>query len=153
MKKRVSVLLAVLLSLILLATSAWGGELVSKEAIRREPVNVVRYVEEVGLPMLTRLLKTGKPTGMWNKDNPKGAGGLGLTFIEGFLHKKLDLVGGAIMEKDKLRHTFWGIEAKLSLKGKIGKVLSKFRPGIYWSEDTWWFGVSLGLSGFSTQGD
>jgi len=151
--KKLCVLLGVLLALVLIEESTWGAELASKEAIRQEPVNVIRYVEEVGLPMLTRLLKTGKPTGMWNKENPKGVGGLGLTLIEGFLHKKLDLVGGAIMEKDKLRHTFWGIEAKLSLKGNIGKVLSKFRPGIYWSEDKWWFGVSLGLSGFSTQGD
>lgn len=88
---------------------------------------------------------------MWNKENPKGAGGLGITLIEGFLHKNLDLVGGGILKKEEFRYTFWGIEAKLSLKGRLGKVLSKFRPGIYWSEDEWWFGVSLGLSGMSTQ--
>lgn len=152
MKKRVCFLLGIALpSILMVSTLAVARELVSKEAIRQEPVNVVRYVEDVGLPMLTRLLKTGKPTGMWNKENPKGVGGLGLTLIEGFLHKKLDLVGGAIMEKDKLRHTFWGIEAKLSFKGKVGKVLSKFRPGIYWSEDKWWFGLSLGLRGLSSQ--
>ena len=149
MKKR-CILIALLLILVLTGGSI-AGELIDKQSIEREPVNVVRYVADVGLPMLTRLLKTGKPTGMWNKENPKGAGGLGITLIEGFLHKRLDLVGGAVMEKEELRYTFWGIEAKLALKGKLGKVLSKFRPGVYWSEDEWWFGVSLGLSELSTQ--
>lgn len=148
--------LCVLIVLLLIFVLIRGGltkELLDKQNVREEPVNVIRYVEDVGLPMLTRLLKTGKPTGMWNKENPKGAGGLGLTLVEGFLHKKLDLVGGAIMEKDKLRYAFWGVEVKLSFKGRIGKVLSKFRPGVYWSEDEWWFGISLGLSGMSTQGE
>jgi len=151
MKKGWFFLTAVLLTIGLTTESVWAGELTDKQKIRREPVNVIRYVGEVGLPMLTRLLKTGKPTAMWSKENPKGVGGLGITLIEGFLHKNLDLVGGGIMEKEELRYTFWGIEAKLSLKGKLGKVLSKFRPGVYWSEDDWLFGVSLALTGLSSQ--
>lgn len=150
--KKLCVLIVFLLP-FLLVTGGIAAELIDTQSIKEEPVNVVQYASQVGLPILTRLLKTGKPTGMWNKENPKGVGGLGLTLVEGFLHKKVDLVGGAIMEKDKLRYMFWGVEVKLSLKGRIGKVLSKFRPGVYWSEDKWWFGISLGLSGMSTQGE
>jgi hypothetical protein len=152
--KKCCVLIVLLLSLVLIRES-FSKELFDKQGIKREPVNAVRYIDEgmdYGLAILTRLLKTGKPTGMWNKENPQGVAGLGITLIEGFLYKNLDLVGGAIMEKEKLRYSFWGIEAKLFLKGKLGKVLSKFRPGIYWSEDEWWFGVSLALRGLSTQG-
>lgn len=150
MKKWAGILISMLLALVLIRPGV-TKEVFDTQSIKEEPVNVLQYASQVGVPMLTRLLKTGKPTGMWNKENPKGLGGLGITLIEGFLHKNLDLVGGATMEKDKLRYTFWGIEGKLSLKGKLGKVLSKFRPGIYWSEDEWWFGISLGLSGMSTQ--
>ncbi|GAI97057.1 unnamed protein product, partial [marine sediment metagenome] len=78
-------------------------------------------------------------------ENEQGVGGLSLVLMEGFLHEKLDFVGGATMENEHPSHAFWGIEAKLSLKGKVGKVLSKFRPGVYWSQDKCWFGASVAL--------
>lgn len=141
--------------LVTLGSSAMAGDLIDLQAIREQPVNVLDYAYEggrFGLMTLMQLLRTGKPVGMWNKENKDGVGGLGVVLIEGFLHERVDLVGGAIMEKEQPRHTFFGIEAKLSLKGQVGKVLSKFRPGVYWSEDKWWFGASVALRGLSTQG-
>lgn len=134
--------------LVTLGSSAIAGDLIDTQAIRREPVNVMVYVDEgmdFGLTVLIRLLKTGKPTAMWNSENENGVGGLGVVLIEGFIHERLDLVGGAIMEKEQPRYTFLGIEAKLSLKGRFGKILSKFRPGVYWSEGKSWYGASLKL--------
>jgi len=138
--------------LIAMGSSAMAGDLVDTQAIREEPVNMMVYVDEgmdFGLTVLIRLLKTGKPTAMWNSENEDGVGGLGVVLVEGFLHERVDLVGGATMEKEQPRHTFWGVEVKLSLKGRLGKVLSKFRPGVYWSEGQCWYGASLKLRGLS----
>jgi len=134
--------------LVILGSGAIAGDLIDTQAIKERPVNVMTYVDEgmdFGLTVLIRLLKTGKPTAMWNKENEHGVGGLGLVLIEGFLHERLDFVGGATMENEHPSYAFWGIEAKLSLKSKIGKVLSNFRPGVYWSQDKWWFGTSITL--------
>jgi len=150
MKKWCAALL--IMFLVTLGSSAMGGDLIDTQAIRQEPVNVLYYVDEgldFGLTVLIRLLKTGKPTVMWNRENEHGVGGLSLILIEGFLYERLNLVGGATMENEHPSHTFWGIEVKLSLKSDLGKILSNFRPGVYWSQDKWWYGVSLALRGLS----
>lgn len=135
-----------------LAQGTLAKNLIDTQSIKQEPVNVLYYAYEgmdFGLTVLIRLLKTGKPIVMWNKENEQGVGGLSLVLIEGLLHERLDLVGGATMENEHPSHTFWGIEAKLSLKSDLGKTLSNFRPGVYWSQGKWWYGVSLALRGLS----
>jgi len=141
MRKEYPILITVLLIIGLFGSSAWAGEL--SEKIKKRPVNVLEYTYEgidYGLTVLMQLLKTGKPTVMWNKENQNGSSGFGLTLMEGFLHKRVNLVGGARFVNNKPRYVFWGLEIQMP-----GKLLERFPLGFYWSQDEWWFGVSLTL--------
>lgn len=138
----------VLLIVGLFGSVAWAGELVNLEKIKERPVNALEYVEvaiDVGGMMLSKFLKTTNPVGLYNGKEKHGLGGAEITLIEGFLHPKLNLTGGVTLKNKEPSHVLFGIELQLNLKGGLGKALSRFRPGIYWSDDKWWFGVSLAL--------
>lgn len=139
-----------LLLLLSCASGAMAEDLINKQLIKEQPVNVVDYawgVGDVGITILMRLAKTMDPVALFNEET--GVGGVEFTLIDGFIHKNLYLTGGWVVEDGKPRHSLYGIEAKLKLKGDFGKALSKFRPGVYWSQDKIWFGVCLELKGFS----
>ena len=134
--------------LLLFGSSAWAQELLSKQQIREQPVNALDYawgLGDVGLTILMRLAKTMYPVAVF--DGEAGFGGVEFTLVEHFLHKNVYLTGGWIVKDEKPRYVLYGIEAKLDLKGDLGKAISKFRPGIYWSQDKIWLGVSLELGG------
>lgn len=143
-------IIALLLPLLLLFASGIGlaGELISKQVIEEQPVNVLDYawgVGDIGLTILMRLAKTMDPVGIF--DGKVGVGGFEFTLVEQFIWKNLYLTGGWTVEDKQPKHGLYGIEVKLDLKGDLGEALSSFRPGVYWSQDKIWFGVSLELGG------
>ena len=147
-KKILVVLVTSVLVLFLASGIGLAQELLSKQQIREQPVNALDYawgVGDVGLTILMRLAKTMDPVALF--DGEVGVGGVEFTLVEHFLHKNVYLTGGWIVKDEKPRYVLYGIEAKLDLKGDLGKAISKFRPGIYWSQDKIWFGVSLELGG------
>ena len=156
--KKLCVFLAVLLAFSLAASTVGAEEGVGiqslKAQIRKRPVSLFQYtIDSVDIwsAYLLKIVKTGNMTTLWNLKHKRTEGGFSVTLIEGFLHPKLDLVGGATVEKNELRHAFYGIEVELSIKGRLGKLLSRIRPGIHWSRDEWWIGASIALRGLSTQ--
>lgn len=133
---------------LLFNSSAWAQELLSKRQIREQPVNALDYawgVGDIAWTILMRLAKTMDPVAVF--DGEVGVGGVEFTLIEHFLHKKLYFTGGWTIEDKKPRYALYGIELKLDLKGDLGKAISNFRPGIYWSQDKLWFGASLEIGG------
>ena len=147
MAKKMLVVSIMVLAL-LFGSSAWAQELLSKQQIREQPVNALDYawgLGDVGLTILMRLAKTMDPVALFNGE--VGVGGVEFTLVEHFLHRNVYLTGGWIVKDEKPRYVLYGIEAKLDLKGDLGKAISKFRPGVYWSQDKIWLGVSLELGG------
>jgi len=135
-----------LLIVSLLSSVAWAGDLVNLEKIKKQPVNAFEYAEvviDVGVVMFAQFLKTTNPLGLYRDKHALGAAEI--TLVEGFLHPKLNLTGGITLKNKKPSHVLFGIELQLDLKGNLGRAISRFRPGIYWSDDKWWFGVSLTL--------
>ena len=156
--KKWCVFLVVLLALALVSSGAWAKDEIGlqslKAQVRKKPVNALQYTldgVDMWLTYLMRIVKTGNPTSLWNWQKNRVEGGFGVTLIEGFLHKKVDLVAGATVEGNELRHAFYGVEVELEWKGRLGKALSRLRPGVYWSQNKWWLGVSIALRGLSTQ--
>lgn len=144
-------ILVLLFSLIgLLSPNVWAGELVNLERIREEPVNIFKYAEvtiNTGAVIFANFLKTTNPVGLCREGH--GVGGATITLVEGFLHPQVNLVAGATLKNKEPSRGLYGLELKLKFKGDLGATLSRFRPGIYWSNDEWWFGVSLNLRKFS----
>jgi len=154
MAKKILTLLMVMALGFLFSSAAPAGELVNLQKVRERPVNILEYAEvgiDVGGMMLANFLKTMNPLGIYNVELKRGLSGVKLNLIEEFLHPKLNLVGGLTLKNEEPSHALFGLELKLKLKGDLGKALSRFRPGIYWCDDKWWLGASLGLRGFSTQ--
>lgn len=150
-KKGLIVLMVMALSFLFISVAP-AGELVNLQRVRERPVNVLEYAEvgiDVGGTMLANFLKTTNPLGIYNLELKRGHSGVKLNLIEEFLHPKLNLVGGLTLKNKEPSHVLFGLELKLKLKGDLGRVLSKFRPGIYWCDDKWWLGASLSLRGFS----
>ena len=150
MAKKTLIIALILPLLLLFASGAKAEELVNKQLIEEQPINVVDYawgMGSAGLSILERLAKSMDPVALFNGEI--GVGGVKFTLIERFIHKNLYLTGGWIVGNGEPRYALYGIEAKLKLKGNLGKVLSKLRPGVYWSNDKMWFGISLELKGFS----
>lgn len=144
-KKILILLIAVALSL-LLSSRGRAEELIKKQLIREQPVNVLTYTQEsfdFGFEIFARLAKTMDPVGLFAEK--EGIGGVKVSLVEHFIHEKLYLTGGWTLKNKEPSHALFGVEFKLDLKGDFGKALSKFKPGIYWSKDKWWFGVSLEL--------
>lgn len=134
----------------LFGSAAWAGELVNLQRIKEQPVNIFQYTKEsvdVVAVILAKFLKTTNPVGLYSEEHTLG--GAEITLVEGFLHPKLNLVGGVTLKNKEPSHMLFGIELQLNLKGDLGRAISRFRPGIYWSDDKWWFGVSLALRGLS----
>ena len=153
MGKKVLILVMVMAMALsfLLCPIVSAQELVNLQKVRERPVNVLEYVEvgiDVGGTMLSNFLKTTNPLGIYNVKLKHGLSGVKLNLIEKFLHPKLNLVGGLTLKNKEPSHVLFGLELKLKLKGDLGRVLSKFRPGIYWCDDKWWLGASLELRGF-----
>lgn len=150
MAKKVLTRLMVI-GLVFLFSSCSGvgaEELVSLQKIRKRPVNVLEYAEtsiDIGGTMLSKLLKTMDPVGLYNGKEKHGLGGAKITLLENFLHPKLNFIGGVTLKNKEPSRLLLGVELKLNLKGDLGKALSRFRPAILWSDDKWWFGVSLEL--------
>lgn len=145
-KKILTLLLAAALSLCTVSQTALAEELVNKQLIREKPVNVLTYTQETfdfGFEIFARLAKTMDPVGLFAEK--EGIGGVKVSLIEHFLHEKLYLTGGWTLKNKEPSHALLGIELKLDLKGDLGRAISKFKPGIYWSKDKWWFGISLEL--------
>ena len=152
MAKKGLILLVVIASIFLFSSAVLAGELVNLQEVRERPVNVLEYAEvgiDVGGMMFANLLKTMNPLGIYNVELKHGLSGVKLNLIEQFLHPKLNLIGGLTLKNKEPSHVLFGLELKLKLKGDIGRVLSKFNPGIYWCDDKWWLGASLRLRGFS----
>lgn len=149
-KKGLILLMVIALSFLLISV-ALAEELVNLQKIRERPVNILEYAEvgiDVGGMMLSNFLKTTNPLGIYNVKLKHGLSGVKLNLIEEFLHPKLNLIGGLTLKNKEPSHVLFGLELKLKLKGDLGKVLSKFRPGIYWCDDKWWLGASLELRDF-----
>lgn len=152
MAKKGLILLMVMTLSFLFSSAVLAGELVNLQKVRERPVNVLEYTEvaiDVGGMMLANFLKTTNPLGIYNVELKQGLSGVKLNLIEEFLHPKLNLVGGLTLKNEEPSHVLFGLELKLKLKGDLGRVLSKFRPGIYWCDNKWWLGASLSLRGFS----
>jgi len=147
MAKKILIVSIMVLAL-LFNSNAWAQELLSKQQIREQPVNALDYawgIGDVGLTILLRLAKTMDPVGLFNGEI--GVGGVEFTLIEQFIWKNLYLTGGWTVEDEKPKHALYGVEVKLDLKGDLGKAISNFRPGVYWSQDKIWFGASLEIGG------
>lgn len=150
--KKLLTLLIVFVSTLLLSSTAWTDEILNLQRIREEPVNIFKYTKQtasVGAVLLAKFLGTTNPVGLYNGRDKHALGGAQITLIEGFLHPKLNLTGGVTLKNKDPSHVLFGIELHLKMKGKLGRALSQFHPGIYWADDKWWFGISLALRGMS----
>lgn len=142
----------VMVFLLLFPTLAAADELMNLQAIREQPVNVFdlgKKTVDLGGVIVAKFLGTTNPVALYRDKH--GLGAAEITLVEGFLHPKLNLTGGVTLKNKEPSHVLFGLELHLKLKGDLGRLLSKFHPGIYWADERWWFGISLALRGLSTQ--
>jgi len=132
------ILMIVILGLVFgFASVALAGEKVEFEelrltTVREEKINVLKYgaalggwVEEV----VKKLVESGEP-GVAFKEQITPM--LEVTLVEGFLHRNINLIGGATFEEDEPVDIVWGGKYT-GFKGKIGGVwdwFSKVQPGV-----------------------
>lgn len=149
---KLCIALVVVISLLLGLASlglAEDEKLINIQNIRRRPINVLDYGEEIGRfgwETTLRVMRSNKLVFMLGRDMKAG---LEVTLIEGFGFKKLHLVWGSAAEADgnsiKLNSSLWGLEYELA---------PRFRLGFYWYDDKIYGGFSFNwrtgddLSGF-----
>lgn len=123
---------ALALSFCLMPAFAQEEELIRTEAIRSEPISVMRYVSsgaDYVWEIFSRLLESGKPVLIFNGE-PEG--GLSATFIENSPKENFNLVGGWTILDDQPTKFFWGFEYEVAMAE--GTIFQKLRPAIYLCE-------------------
>lgn len=112
--------------------------------VREEPVNVLSYTQS-GLDFLSevvaRLIKTGKPSVVFAEEI---TGALEVTFVERFLGRNVDLMGGATFANEEPAAFLWGLQytGLREKSGGIWEVFSKLNPSVYNVRGNWYLGVA-----------
>ena len=114
--------------------------------VREEPVNVLSYTQS-GLDFLSevvaRLIKTGKPSVVFAEEI---TGALEVTFVEEFLGRNVDLMGGATFANEEPATFMWGLQytglKEKAESGGIWDIFSKLNPSVYNVKGNWYLGVA-----------
>lgn len=149
MKLKLLVITLILLSVSLcsgIALADSSEPLIMAKQIESQPVNAIRYLDagvDYVVEIIQRIIKTGKPVVIFKEETSKF--GLGVSIIEDFLGKNVDLVGGVAFTEEREETTlFWGLEYKFSGEG-MGGIFSRLRPAIYAMQDQYYWGISFEL--------
>ena len=111
--------------------------------VREEPVSVLSYAGS-GLNFvaeaLARLMKTGKPSVVFAEQT---TGALEVTFVERFLGRNVDLMGGATFANEEPAAFMWGFQytGLREKSGGIWDIFSKLNPSAYNVGGMWYFGA------------
>jgi len=142
--KHVLTLMLLLGAALLLATRPGSAkDLILKEAIASEPVNVVHYLDQQVdylAEIFKRLTKTGKPVLMFNKEEKAG---LEVTLIEDVPKRNFNLIAGLTFGNEEPGEFFWGVEYELTLVGGMWEIFSRFRPAAYLVSGELYWGFSF----------
>jgi len=114
-------------------------------AVREEPVDVLRWGGS-GLDFLAealaRLIKTGKPSVAFGEEI---TGALEVTFVDGFLGRNVDLMGGATFANEEPAAFMWGLQytglKEKAESGGIWLIFSKLNPSVYNVGGMWYLGA------------
>lgn len=112
-------------------------------SVREEPVSVLRWGGS-GLDFLAEalagLIKTGKPSVVFAEEI---AGALEVTFVDGFLGRNVDLMGGATFANEEPVAFMWGFQYMgfREKSGGIWDIVSKLNPSAYNVGGMWYFGA------------
>lgn len=132
------ILAMVILGLVLgFSSVALAGEKVEFEelrltTVREEKVDVIRYGATLGgwlKEVVLKLVETGEVGVVFKKQITPA---LEVTLVEGFLHRNVNLIGGATFENDDPVDIVWGGKYT-GLKEKSGGIwdwFSKVQPGV-----------------------
>jgi len=113
-------------------------------SVREEKIDVLSYGAALGSwldEVVRRLVESGEP-GVVFKEEITPA--LEVTLVEGFLHKNVNLIGGATFENDEPVNFVWGAKYT-GLKEKSGGIwdwFSKIQPGICNERGQWFIVLS-----------
>ena len=144
MKRFIKIILMSIIFLVCSLQIVQAKPLIRTEAIRQEPVNVIRYVNaqiDYLSEIIARLWRTGKPAILFGYAN-----GAEITLLEDFPRYRFNVVGGiAKTNKEDGTKFFWGIEYELFLTGETYKIFNRLRPAIYVCEGTIYAGMSFEL--------
>lgn len=140
--------LIMVMALLLPSTAASAAKTEYQElrmtTVREEPVNLLSYASS-GLDWLAeitaRLMKSGEPSIVFKKHL---AGALDVTFVEGFLLKNLNLVGGATLVNEEPVNFIWGFKwtGWTAKTGGIWEVFSELQPVVYNERGQWFLALA-----------
>ena len=112
-------------------------------SVREEKIDMLRYGAALGgwlEEVVKRLVKSGEPGVVFKREITPT---LEVTLIEGFLHKNINLVGGATFEDDEPVDLVWGGKYT-GFKGKSGGIwdwFAKAQPAAYNVRGQWFLAL------------
>lgn len=107
--------------------------------VREEKINMLKYGATLGgwlKEVVEKLVDSGEPSVVFKEQITPA---LEVTLIEGFLHRNVNLTGGATFENDEPMDLVWGGKYT-GFKGKSGGIwdwFSKAQPGVYNIRGQW----------------
>lgn len=143
------ILMIVILGLVFgFSGIALAGERVEFEelrltTVREEKINVLKYGATLGgwlEEVVKKLVESGEPSVVFKEQITPA---LEVTLIEGFLHRNVNLVGGATFENDEPVDFVWGGKYT-GLKEKSGGIwdwFSKIQPAVYNVRGQWFLAL------------
>ena len=144
------VLMTVILGLIL----GFSGLVLAEEriefkefrltSVRQEKIDVLAYGAAGGswlAEVVRRLIESGKPSVVF-AEHVKGA--VEVTFVEEFLGKNVDLIGGMTLRNEEPSNFVWGLQytGLRAKEGGVWEIFSKLNPTIYNERGEWFVGVA-----------
>jgi len=113
-------------------------------SVRQEKIDVFGYAVAGGnwlAEVVRRLVLSGKPSVVFAEEI---TGALEVTFVDGFLGRNVDLMGGATFANEEPVAFIWGFQytGLREKSGGIWDIVSKFNPSAYNVRGSWYLGAA-----------